>query len=166
MYAWRMSAFLSFQNVLAFRERARADGRTVVTTNGAFDLLSAAHVRLLRRAKDEGDVLIVGVNSDLSVRTLKGDRRPIVPGAQRAEIIAALSCVDAVFLFNDLDPRRWLLLLQPDVHVNSAEYGENCVESPVLREIGARLVLVPRSTDVLSTSDYVAKILESVPQQP
>lgn len=135
--------------------KLRQQGKRVVTTNGAFDLLSIPHLRLLEAARREGDALLVGVNSDVSVRALKGEKRPIVPEQERAALVCGLQCVDAVFLFDEPDPRAWLPQIHPDVHVNSAEYTEQCIEAPLLQEIGARLVLVPRDTEHLSTSGVI-----------
>jgi rfaE bifunctional protein nucleotidyltransferase chain/domain len=155
------SSLFTLDGAVEFATTARKKGKTVVTTNGVFDLLSLPHVRLLEHARAQGDVLIVGVNSDSSVRTLKGEGRPIIPAAERATIVASLRCVDTVFVFDDLDPRSWLPLIRPNVHVNSSEYGDSCVESDILREIGARLELVPRMTGATSTSDAIAKIKQS-----
>ncbi len=134
------------------------DGKRVVTANGVFDLFSVPHLLLLEHARAQGDLLMVGVNSDASVRALKGERRPIVPEAERARIVAGLRCVEYVFVFDDADPRAWLRQIRPAVHVNSAEYGEECVEAKTLREIGAALVLKPRDTAARSTSDIIELI--------
>ncbi len=142
----------------AYAAAAAQDGKKVVTVNGVFDLFSVAHLLLLEAARVQGDVLIVGVNSDRSVRALKGESRPIVPGEERARVVAGLRCVDAVFLFDDLDPRPWLRRIRPQVHVNSSEYGEECIEAQTLREIGASLVLCPRHTEYRSTSDVIELI--------
>ncbi len=142
---------------------ARKAGKRVVTTNGVFDLFSVPHLLLLEFAKAQGDLLFVGVNSDASVRALKGEGRPVVPQEERARIVAGLACVDCVFLFDDPDPRPWLPLIRPDAHVNSAEYTEECVEAGVLREIGAALVLHPRDTAHRSTSDVIA-LIRSLPR--
>ncbi|MEK7218197.1 MAG: adenylyltransferase/cytidyltransferase family protein [Patescibacteria group bacterium] len=142
---------------------ARNAGKRVVTTNGAFDLFSVPHLLLLEFARSQGDCLCVGVNSDASVRAIKGKGRPIVPQEERARIVAGLACTDCVFLFDGPDPRSWLPLIRPDVHVNSAEYTEQCVEAEMLREIGATLVLHPRDTAHRSTSDVLAHI-HSLPQ--
>ncbi len=138
---------------------AHAAKQTVVTINGAFDLLSLAHVRFLESAKEQGDILMVGVNSDASIRLLKGKDRPIVSEGERSLLVAALACTDHVFLFDDEDPRRWLATIKPDVHVNSDEYGEDCIEASTLREIGTKLVLLPRATDILSTTQRIESII-------
>jgi rfaE bifunctional protein nucleotidyltransferase chain/domain len=149
----------SFGEILEIVEKAKAAGRKIVTTNGSFDIFHAGHVELLQKAKEKGDVLIVGVNSDKSVRTYKKKPgRPIVPEKYRAETVAAVGYVDFVFLFDDLIPNPWLDQIRPDVHSNSAEYGAKCVEMEVLEKYGGELHLVPREEIPLSTSDIEAKI--------
>lgn len=138
----------------AMAAKARAKGKTVVTTNGSFDLLHAGHEFLLREARRHGDVLIVGVNSDASVRGYKGPGRPVQP--ERFRAAQAARHADAVFVFSDPDPRPWLPAIRPDVHVNSAQYGKECVEAPTLRELGARLELVPVDPALGSTTALLA----------
>jgi rfaE bifunctional protein nucleotidyltransferase chain/domain len=107
---------LSEERLLSELARARAQGRRIVFTNGCFDLLHVGHTRYLQAAKSLGDLLVVGVNTDASVRSLeKAPDRPIVPESQRAEVLAALSCVDFVVLFADPDPGRLIAAIQPDV---------------------------------------------------
>jgi rfaE bifunctional protein nucleotidyltransferase chain/domain len=136
----------------ALADRWRRDGRTIVTTNGSFDLLHVGHVRYLQEAAAQGDCLIVGLNSDASVRANKGPTRPIVPEAQRAEMLLALRCVDAVVVFDAPTPLAFLRAVRPHVHVNGAEYGDDCVEAPLLAEWGARLHLVPRIEGLSSSA--------------
>jgi rfaE bifunctional protein nucleotidyltransferase chain/domain len=151
---------LTISEAAAMAAKAKSKGKKVVTANGAFDMLSYPHLQFLTAAKKEGDILLVGVNSDRSVRDLKGNKRPIVPQADRAELVSELKCVDGVFVFDETDPRAWLTLIKPNVHVNSAEYGQDCVEASVLKDIGATLVLTQRDTSHLSTSDVIKTIQE------
>ncbi len=137
-------------DVAALSEKAREEGKTIVTTNGTFDLLHPGHLYLLTQARLRGDLLIVGVNSDASVKRYKGPDRPVEPQDVRALKVARHS--DAVFIFDDDDPRPWLSKIRPHVHVNAETYGKDCVEAPVLREIGAELVLVPVQPEFGSTS--------------
>lgn len=146
-----MSSILSLQEAAVVAEKARAEGKTIVTTNGTFDLLHAGHLFLLSEARKQGDVLMVGVNSDASVRRYKGPGRPIEPEQVRAEHIAAHA--DAVFIFDDDDPRGWLKKIHPHVHANAETYGPECIEAPVLRQIGARLHLVPVKKELGSTTE-------------
>lgn len=102
-------------------------GRRVVFTNGAFDLLHVGHVRALREAATLGDLLVVGVNDDASVRALKGPGRPVVPAAERAELVAALGCVDFVHVFGETDVGPLLLALRPHVHAKGHDYTKETV---------------------------------------
>lgn len=149
----------TFDEILKIAETAKKGGKKIVTTNGSFDLVHAGHIDLLQKAKGKGDLLIVGVNSDKSVRAYKKKPgRPLVPEQYRAETVAAIMYVDFVFLFDDLIPNRWLDQIRPDAHANSAEYGAKCVEAPVLEAYGGELFLVPRNEIPLSSSDIEEKI--------
>src|SRR5262245_10024826 len=123
MSALRTGKVVDLSSLLAVREGCRRAGRTVVWTNGCFDLLHAGHVRSLQAASGLGDVLVVGVNSDESVRRLKGPGRPVLPEADRAELLAALECVDHVLVFGDPTPAPVLEALRPDVACKGAEYA-------------------------------------------
>ena len=118
---------VTIADTVRFVERLRSQGRTVVFTNGVFDLLHPGHVRYLRHARSLGDALIVGVNSDRSVRDNRGPRRPITPEAERAEILTALECVDAVVIFDDSTPLALVKALQPDILVKGADWAEDAI---------------------------------------
>jgi D-beta-D-heptose 7-phosphate kinase/D-beta-D-heptose 1-phosphate adenosyltransferase len=135
---------LSRRALAGLAARLRGQGKRIVTTNGSFDLLHAGHLHLLSEARQRGDVLIVGLNSDASVRRYKGPTRPIVPERQRAALLLALRPVDYVHIFDEPDPIAFLRELAPDVHVNSAEYGSDCIESGTVRQRGGTLHLVER----------------------
>jgi rfaE bifunctional protein nucleotidyltransferase chain/domain len=138
----------------------RHAGRTVVFTNGCFDLIHAGHVRSLEAAKAFGDVLVVGVNSDASVRRLKGETRPIVPERERAEVLAALRPVDYVVVFEDDTPVPTLEALEPDVHVKGGDYAvDDLPETPVVRAHGGRVEVVP-FVEGLSTTDIIRRVRE------
>lgn len=129
---------------LALIERLRANGGTVVFTNGVFDLLHPGHLRYLQKARRLGDALIVGVNSDRSVRGNKGPDRPLTPEAERAELLAALTCVDAVVIFDEDTPQELISALQPDVLVKGSDWGENAIVGrDVVEAGGGRVVRVP-----------------------
>jgi D-beta-D-heptose 7-phosphate kinase/D-beta-D-heptose 1-phosphate adenosyltransferase len=135
----------------ARREAWRAQGRRVVFTNGCFDLLHAGHLRLLERARAEGDALILGLNSDRSVRELKGTDRPLLPAADRAAVLAALEAVDCVVAFDEPTPQRLIETLVPDVLVKGADWAADAIVGrEVVEAAGGRVVridLVPeRST--------------------
>jgi rfaE bifunctional protein nucleotidyltransferase chain/domain len=128
----------------AFAEAERRQGRTIVFTNGVYDLLHPGHVRYLQAARAEGDVLIVGVNSDRSVRSNKGPGRPVIPERERAEIIAALRCVDAVAIFDDETPAAIIERLQPDVLVKGADWAADAIVGRETVEArGGRVVRMP-----------------------
>ena len=140
----------------------RATRSPVVFTNGVFDLLHVGHVRYLEYARGLGAMLIVGVNSDASARGLdKGPGRPIVPAAERAEVVAALACVDYVCVFDEALPDATIRALRPDVHVKSDQYRlDELPEVRAVEEVGGRVVLAPHVAS-LSTSDIVRRICKS-----
>jgi rfaE bifunctional protein nucleotidyltransferase chain/domain len=141
----------------------RAAGRTIAFANGCFDLLHVGHVRYLAGAKAEGDRLIVAVNDDSSVSALKGPGRPILSGADRAELVAALESVDYVVLFSDPDVNRLLNLLTPDVHCKGTDYTPETVpEGDTVRAYGGRVAIVGDPKDH-STRDLVARIRTGEP---
>ena len=131
----------------------------IVFTNGVFDLLHIGHVRSLEFARSLGAVLVVGVNSDASVRSLdKAPGRPIVPDRARAEVIAALACVDYACIFDETRPDATLRVIKPDIHVKSSSYAiEDLPEAATVAELGARIVLAPQVPGE-STSALLARI--------
>lgn len=135
----------------------KSEKKTIVTINGCFDMLQLGHIYILYEAKKQGDVLFVGLNSDASVKRLKGNDRPINDQVSRAEVMAALEMVDYVFIFEEDDPRQFLTEIKPNVHVNDASYGINCIESGVLKTYGGRLHLVEKF-NVPSTTQTIEKI--------
>jgi rfaE bifunctional protein nucleotidyltransferase chain/domain len=143
---------------VAFRDALRARGKTVVFTNGCFDVVHGGHTAYLAWARAQGDALIVGLNGDASVRALKGAQRPFVPFDGRAEVLAALRSVDAVVGFDERTPVELLAALRPDVHVKSAQYRvEELPERYVVESNGGRIVLAPHLHGK-STTDLVATI--------
>lgn len=142
----------------AFVASHRARGALIVFTNGVFDLLHPGHVRYLASARAEGDMLIVGVNSDRSVRGNKGPTRPVTPEGERAELLAALACVDAVVLFDAPTPAVIIEALQPDVLVKGADWAEDqIVGRETVEARGGRVVRIPIERGWSTTS-----ILEKV----
>jgi len=136
----------------AFVRDLRASDRTIVFTNGVFDLLHPGHVRYLQQARSLGDALIVGVNSDRSVRSIKGPTRPITPEGERAELIAGLACVDAAVVFDEDTPWQLIAALQPDVLVKGADWAEDAIVGREIVEArGGRVVRVPIEGDYATT---------------
>jgi len=146
------------EQALALVNELRAAGRTIVFTNGVFDLLHPGHVHYLRHARSLGDALIVGVNSDRSVRAIKGPDRPIVPEDERAELLAALASVDGVVVFDDETPFAIISEVQPDVLVKGADWGEDAIVGrDVVEARGGKVVRVPLEPGY-STTAIVHKI--------
>ena len=141
-------------------ESLKAQGLKIATLNGSFDLLHAGHLFMLFEASKVADVLIVALNSDASIQKYKSPDRPIIPLDYRLEMMSAIEFVDYVTWFEETDPRELLSMIRPDVHVNGAEYGENCIEAEVVKKGGGRLHLLPRIPG-LATSDIIKKIQES-----
>lgn len=142
-------------------QEAQAGGGRVVFTNGCFDLLHAGHVRYLTEARGLGDMLMVGLNSDQSVRTLgKGTGRPVIPAAQRAEVLASLAVVDLVVIFDQPTPLELIRAIQPDVLVKGGDYTvPEIVGHEVVFARGGRVLSLPL-VDGISTSDIIKRIRE------
>ena len=142
---------------VALVERLRSAGKTIVFTNGVFDLLHPGHVRYLDQARRLGDALIVGVNSDRSVRLNKGAGRPITPEAERAEILSALDCVDAVVIFDEDTPHAIIAAIQPDILVKGADWAEDAIVGrDIVEARGGRVVRMPLEPGY-STSGIIEK---------
>lgn len=149
---------LTLTDAAAFVAHLRHTGKTVVFTNGVFDLLHPGHVRYLHDARREGDALVVAVNSDRSVRTIKGPARPLTPEHERAEVLAALACVDAVVIFDEDTPNEIVNLLQPDVLAKGADWAADAIIGRETVEArGGRVVRIPLA-EGYSTSAIIRKI--------
>jgi len=136
-------------------------GKCIVFTNGCFDILHVGHVRYLTAAKSEGDILVVGLNSDRSVKSIKGEKRPIVSQNQRAEVLAGLSCVDYITFFDDPDPLKLIQALGPDVLVKGDDWPENrIIGADFVKSKGGRVVRVPLVPGA-STSKIIKQIIDS-----
>jgi len=137
----------------------KASGKTVVFANGCFDLLHVGHIRYLQSARQLGDALVVALNNDESVRRLKGPQRPLMPENERAEILAALACVDYVVLFQEPTVERLLRVLKPDIQCKGTDYTEETVpEREVVRSYGGRVAIAGDPKDH-STRDLIQDIL-------
>ena len=153
-----MNSVIPRSNLEQLVKGLRDDSKRIVTTNGCFDLLHVGHVRILKAAAQLGDVLIVGLNSDASVRKLKGPERPITSQDDRAEILSSLACVDYVSIFDEDTAVEFLKLVKPDIYVKGSDYTPNdLAEAPVVEGFGGRveiLQLVPGK----STTSLLSKI--------
>jgi rfaE bifunctional protein nucleotidyltransferase chain/domain len=152
---------LDVDAAVAWREELREENRTVVFTNGCFDLVHAGHVEYLAWARAQGDALIVGLNDDDSVRRIKGATRPIVSFEQRATVLLGLRSVDVVVGFNERTPEVLIDRIRPEVHVKSDQYREEELpERTVVLQHGGRIALAPHVTG-RSTTDLIARILRN-----
>jgi rfaE bifunctional protein nucleotidyltransferase chain/domain len=149
----------SLAGVVRMVRKAQAAGRRVVFTNGCFDLLHRGHIRYLERARSLGDALVVAINSDLSVRALKGPGRPVVPAEQRAEVLAALAAVDYVVIFAELDPARVIRAVRPDVLVKGGDWPvSQIVGADTVQSRGGRVLSLPY-VEGASTSALIGRVL-------
>jgi len=140
-----MSKVLPREHLLTALSKERSQGQRIVFTNGCFDLMHVGHTRYLQAARALGDLLVVGVNSDASVRRLdKAPDRPIVPEAQRAEVLAALGCVDFVTIFDESDPLQLIMAMQPDVLVKGGDWAiDRIVGREIVEARGGRVQTIP-----------------------
>lgn len=147
------------KEIVRITKDLKKQGKIIVTTNGSYDIFHAGHARSLREAKMQGDVLVVGVNSDQSVKAYKSPDRPIIGEKERAEMVAALECVDYVFVFEETTPIRFINEIKPNIHANSEDYGENCIESGTVKKNGGKIYLLKKYPGV-STTEIIEKILK------
>jgi D-beta-D-heptose 7-phosphate kinase/D-beta-D-heptose 1-phosphate adenosyltransferase len=141
-------------------DRLKRGGRKIIFTNGCFDILHAGHTRYLREAKKLGDVLILALNSDHSVRAIKGEKRPIVPEAERAEVVASLASVDYVTVFDELTPLALIEFLRPDVIVKGGDWAEkDIVGAEAVGKWGGRVAIMPE-IEGASTTNVIEKVLQ------
>ena len=144
-------------NQIASRLEAIRPGKTVVFTNGCFDILHQGHVDYLQKARALGDLLCVGLNSDASVKSIKGDKRPIVPENERAFVLAGLACVDFVILFAEPDPYTLIKLVKPDILIKGADWSKDkVIGADFVESYGGRVALMPlvegrSSTNIIQT---------------
>jgi rfaE bifunctional protein nucleotidyltransferase chain/domain len=155
-----MNKILTWEELHRVLDLRRKEGKTIVFTNGCFDILHVGHVQYLQEARRMGDLLVLGLNSDASVRAIKGEKRPLVPQTERAEVIASLTSVDYVTLFDETTPLRLIEYLRPDCLVKGGDWKESSVVGrDLVQAWGGRVVIVPL-TEGASTTNIVEKILQ------
>ncbi len=154
--------FADAAEVAAWLAPQKAAGKKVVTTNGCFDIIHAGHAQYLAEAAACGDILVVGLNSDESVKRLKGPSRPLQSENDRLEIMAAIRAVDAAFIFREDDPRAFLEIIRPDVHVKGGDYSADILERPVVESHGGTIKILSFK-DGRSTTGIVRK-MSSAPE--
>ncbi len=156
-------SLLPLDELLKTLKPLREQGKTVVTTNGCFDLFHVGHLRYLQASKALGDILVVALNSDASVKTFKDDGRPIVPETERAELLTALRCVDYVTIFDATSPVDVLTAIAPDIHTKGADYTrETLPEAPALTLVGIEIAFIDL-VEGRSTSSLIQAILKAYP---
>tara|TARA_Y100000310_G_C20434287_1_gene692974 strand:+ start:348 stop:812 length:465 start_codon:yes stop_codon:yes gene_type:complete len=133
--------------------------KKIVTCNGCFDILHIGHIKFLKEAKKQGDVLIIGLNSDSSVKQNKGPKRPINNEDDRAEVLAALEMVDYITIFNETTPLNLLETIKPDIHCNGEEYTKNCIEAETIKKYGGKIHLI-KLKEGYSTTNIIQKLNE------
>lgn len=151
---------VGIEELRSILEAERKKGSKVVFTNGCFDIIHAGHVRYLKKARSEGDILVVGMNSDSSVREIKGPTRPIVPEDERAEVLSALECVDFVVVFSEPTPLRLIEAIRPDVLVKGADWAAHeIVGSDVVEGYGGEVKRI-ELVEGRSTTNVIRRVLE------
>ncbi|MDP8923914.1 MAG: adenylyltransferase/cytidyltransferase family protein [Chloroflexota bacterium] len=159
---WRSTAtkIIALDGLLPGLAQRRRAGERVALTNGSFDLLHVGHLRSLEQARSLADVLVVGVNSDASVRTYKSSDRPVLPQAERAELLAGLTCVDYVVVFDEPTAERLVAAVRPEIYVKGADYAVKPIpEADVVRRFGGRVELISLEAG-RSTSGLIQEIVE------
>lgn len=154
------------EEIIKISEDLKKQGKTIVSTNGSFDILHIGHILFFEQAKEQGDILIVGLNSDRSVKEWKKhigykewDKRPINSQEARSKMLAALESVDYVTIYDEPDCLKFIESIKPDIHVNGSEYGENCIEAPIVKEYGGKIHIIKIIGDH-STSNLIKKIID------
>jgi len=161
----RMNKILTRTQLKEKIDHLREDGKKIVFTNGCFDILHVGHTRYLREAKKVGDVLILALNSDDSVRSLKGEKRPLVPEAERADVVASLESVDFVTIFHEQTPLTLIEYLKPDILVKGGDWAEEqVVGRESVKKWGGRVIIIPE-TKGSSTTNIIEKILNVYGQE-
>jgi len=159
---WRTEKILDLEQAAITAAELKAQGKKIVTVNGAFDIVHAGHLDILEEAKQQGDVLVVGVNSDKSISDKKGPERPFIPQVERMAVLAAFICVDFVVLLDfpyDQAQDELILAIKPDIHANGSEYGNpsTWVDKAAMDKVGAKPYVVARRPG-LATSGIIKKI--------
>ena len=154
------SKILKLEDLILTLKALRKSGKRIVFTNGCFDILHVGHVRYLAAARAKGDVLVLGLNSDTSVKSIKSDNRPVVSQDQRAEVLAALACVDYITIFDEPDPLTLIQAIEPDILAKGADWEETkIIGSDLVKSYGGKVVRIKVVPDI-STSRIIRRVLE------
>ena len=147
------------KEIIALVQKLRKEGKKIATYNGSFDILHLGHIKSLEEAKQQGDILVILLNSDDSVRKYKGPNHPVNSESQRAEVLSAIKYVDYVTVFNKINPKEILKKIKPDIHYNGSDWGKNCVEREVVERNGGEIHIL-KWRKGLSTSKLIKKFLD------
>jgi rfaE bifunctional protein nucleotidyltransferase chain/domain len=150
----------SLSELVEIRRKLKKEGKALVFTNGCFDILHRGHIECLRKAKSHGDVLVVGLNSDFSVKKIKGDKRPILSQNDRAEILTCLEMVDYVVIFNEETPHKVIATLVPDVLVKGGDYAKDEIVGKDIVESGGGSVITVKQVRGKSTRNIIKTIID------
>ena len=155
-----MSKIKTINELKGIVEELKTQNKKIVTTNGVFDIIHIGHIRYLQEAKKLGDILIIGINSDSSVKRIKGQERPINNENDRVEVLTALQCVDYVTIFNENNPIIFLKAIKPNIHVKGGDYNmSQIIEKDTVEENKGEVMLIPE-VEGYSTTDFIKKIIE------
>jgi len=155
-----ISKILKLSDLVKVLESLRKAGKRIVFTNGCFDILHAGHVRYLTAARSKGDALVLGLNSDVSVKSIKPENRPIVSQDQRAEVLASLACVDYITIFDEPDPLALIQTIKPDVLIKGADWKEtDIIGSDIVKSYGGKVIRI-EVVPGISTSQIIQRILK------
>ena len=150
----------ALKQLIPIVKKLKSQNKKIVTTNGVFDILHAGHVRYLEEAKKLGDILIVGVNTDASVKLNKGDKRPISDEKSRISVLAALESTDYVFLFDEKDPKKWIDNIKPNIHAKAGDYKlSQIIEKDIVEKNGGKIVIAKMEKSY-STTGLIKKIIK------
>ena len=152
-----MSKIKTLEGLEQISTELKEQDKKIVTTNGAFDILHVGHVRYLKEAKALGDILIVAVNSDESIKKYKDEKRPLVPLAERMELLESLEFIDYIFSFEEETPMTWLEKIKPNVHVKGGDYKQPLIEQDFVEKNGGKIVLI-KEVEGKSTTNLLEKI--------
>ncbi len=154
-----MGKIISRTELKELVEKLKKENKKIVSTNGAFDILHYGHIKSLKFAKEQGDIVIVGLNTDSSIKKYKSEKRPIIPENQRTVVLSAIMYVDYVVLFDEETPNELLKEIQPDVHVKGSEYEENIPEKEIIEKYGGKVVFIERDEKEVSSTNIINRIL-------
>ncbi|MBU1036472.1 adenylyltransferase/cytidyltransferase family protein [Patescibacteria group bacterium] len=149
----------TLKEIIKIVNKQKRKGKKIVTINGSFDLLHIGHITAFKEAKSHGDVLIVLLNSDKSVQSYKGPNRPIISQKYRAETLAVVEFIDYITIFNEINPKKILNIIKPNIHCNSFEWGKDCIEKETVEKNSGKVIILKKHVQGFSTSKMIDKVI-------